>query len=90
MNEHIENKLRGWSSIIIIIGWILAALLIVLAFFALAAGEEESFPLFLIIIGIAADILMLRYFIARLASAFADITQNTDRKSTRLNSSHMA
>ena len=77
MNEHIENKLRGWSSIIIIIGWILAALLFILAFFALAAGEEESFPLFLIIIGIAADILMLRYFIARLASAFADITQNT-------------
>ena len=77
MKEHIEDKLRGWASIIIIFGWIGAVLLFILAFLVLGEREEESFPLFLIIIVVAASIFMLYYFVARLTSAFADITQNT-------------
>ena len=52
-------------------------MLFILAFLVLGEREEESFPLFLIIIVVAASIFMLYYFVARLTSAFADITQNT-------------
>lgn len=75
MNEHVEDKLVGWSTIIIIFGWIGAVLLLIL--FSLVALQERSLFLFLMGIAIAADVLIVNYFASRLTLAFAEITQNT-------------
>lgn len=75
MSEHVEDKLVGWSTIIIIFGWIGAVLLLIL--FSLVALQEHSLFLFLMGIAIATDVLMIYYFTSRLTLAFADITRNT-------------
>lgn len=75
MNEHVEDKLTGWATIIIAFGWIVAVL--ICALFVVLALSNESFFLLLIGIAGAADVLMIHYFTSRLTLAFADITQNT-------------
>ena len=75
MNEHVENKLRGWASLLISHGWIMG-ILIFIAFFGLFMNTEN---LLLLIVGIAvaSDYVGIGYFFARLVSSFADITENT-------------
>ena len=75
MNEHVEDKLVGWSTIILVFGWILAALIWVLSIFA-ALGNKSIF-IFLMGTAVGADVLMVHYFTSRLTLAFAEITQNT-------------
>lgn len=75
MSEHVEDKLVGWSTIILVFGWFLAVLIWVLG--VLAALGNKSIFIFLMGTAIAADVLMVNYFTSRLTLAFADITENT-------------
>jgi len=71
MNQNIESKLRGWTTIIIAFGWTLAVILCILGILS-----ENIFLLIMCIAG-AADVLIIGYFTARLTTAFADITEST-------------
>lgn len=75
MNEHVEDKLVGWSTIIVALAWIVAALIFIL-FSIVALGEHNLF-IFLMGVAISADVLIANYFVSRLTLAFAEITQNT-------------
>ena len=87
MTERIEDKLRAWAKILIVLGW-LGAVAVCLLFLVtgelMGADADAFFPLLLVGIGFACSFLMSAYMFSRLTSAFADITQNTREATTEI------